>query len=80
MCGLHSRSYGGCCFFMSFVAGLMLRWLGERSRVQDWSSWSRWLVRTFVVEPRRVLEIDENGPVSVYSVGDLGYGVEGFVF
>jgi hypothetical protein len=45
------------------LAGLMLR-LRNSSRAQDWSARSRLLARTFVVEPRRLLEIDRNGPVS----------------
>ena len=57
-------------------AGLMLRLLRYSSRVQDWSARSRSLARTFVVEPRRLLEIDRNGPVSsVLCVGKLSVPV-----
>ena len=59
-------SSNGCGFAPSH-AGPMLRLLRNCSRVQDWSAWSRLLARTFVVEPRRLLEIDRNGPVSLYS-------------
>ena len=68
-------------------AGPMLRLLRNSSRAQDWSAPSRLLARTFVVEPRRLLEIDRNGPlpgtlrilvVSFCSCAAFGLGIDVF--